>query len=170
MNEEEDAVKKVVNKIVDNTEKTIASSQNARKNFGKLVPALIERGIESINLSMFDDDTRTQLLNEVGDECLRKGKINEAIKAFMFVNNKEKLSTIGNNYEGIGLFGKAVDMYVLAEDKESLTRLGDKCLKDAKFPDSIKAFKSLNDRGRLLAVGEECMNREKWDSGHKRRY
>ena len=155
MADENSFAQKVVDKMVESSRVTLRSAPT--QNFGKLVPALIDKGIESVNLSMFDDETRVQLLNEVGDECLRKGNVKQAVKAFMFIGNKDKLAKIGENYENIGMFSDAVDMYVLAENDAKLANLGSRCLKDGKFADAIKAFKKINDRQQLLRVGEECM-------------
>mgnify|MGYP001607047489 CR=1 FL=1 len=53
-------------------------------NFRKLLPLLMNKGIDNINLSMFDENTRTKILTILGDEYMRKGDLNNGIKAFVF--------------------------------------------------------------------------------------
>lgn len=156
------AIQRVVSKTLE-TANQIEKAQPDIRKFGKLVPTLIERGIEGINLSMFDDTTKQAILTEVGDECLRKGKINEAVKAYVFAGARDRLVALGENYESMGMYSNAIDMYVYAKAKEQLEVIGDKCIRDAKFSDAIKALNHSGNRKKLLDVGDECMKRSKWD-------
>ncbi len=157
-----DAIQRVVSKTLETANQVEKTQPDIRK-FGKLVPTLIERGIEGINLSMFDDTTKQAILTEVGDECLRKGKINDAVKAYVFAGSRDRLVALGENYEGMGMYSNAIDMYVYAKAKERLEVIGDKCIRDAKFSDAIKALNHSGNRKKLLDVGDECMKRAKWD-------
>ncbi len=156
------AIQHVVSKTLETAQQVEKAQPDIRK-FGKLVPTLIERGIEGINLSMFDDTTKQAILTEVGDECLRKGKINEAVKAYVYAGGRDRLIALGENYENMGMYSSAVDMYVFAKAKERLEVIGDKCIREAKFSDAIKALNHAGNRKKLLDVGDECMRRNKWD-------
>lgn len=156
------AIQRVVSKTLE-TANQVGKAQTDIRKFGKLVPTLIERGIEGINLSMFDDATKQAILTEVGDECLRKGKINEAVKAYIYAGVQDRLIALGENYESMGMYSNAIDMYVFAKAKERLDVIGDKCIRDAKFADAIKALNHAGNRKKLLDVGDECIKRAKWD-------
>jgi len=49
--------------------------------FSKIVPALLKKGIDNIDLSMFGDEAKIDLLNRAGDELYKRGNYAEAIKA-----------------------------------------------------------------------------------------
>src|SRR3990167_8162857 len=92
--------------------------------FKKVVPALLRKGLDSVNLSMFDDVTKRELLNAVGDEYVKKGDVAEAIKAFLMAGNRLKLMQIGDNYVKEGLFNNAIDVYKLADSRDKLREVG----------------------------------------------
>ncbi|MBI1935923.1 hypothetical protein HYS31_05770, partial [Candidatus Woesearchaeota archaeon] len=58
--DEDVIVKKMVAEIADSNEKFMSHSQDM-ENFKRIVPVLLEKGIDNVNLSMFDDATRGKL-------------------------------------------------------------------------------------------------------------
>ena len=91
-------------------------------SFERLVPSLIEKGIENINLSMFSEEMRRDLLNAAGDEYLKRGASVNAIKMFSITGNKEKLIKIADQYRDEGYFTNAIEVYALISDKKSLLK------------------------------------------------
>ena len=75
-------VKKIVSDIADSNQKFMNSTSDL-DNFKRIVPVLLEKGIDNVNLSMFDDATRGKLLNALGEEYIRKGNMNDSVKAFI---------------------------------------------------------------------------------------
>ena len=156
----------VLQKIVNNAAE---SAQELRKkeqklsNFRQILPALIEKGFDNINLSMFDEETRMGLLNAFGDEYVRKGRLPEAMKVYILAGNKAKLTAIGEDYEKVGLHSNAIECYRLADNNDKLLKVGNKCLEEGKTGDAIKAFRAVNDVERLTRVGEDSLRKEKYD-------
>ena len=76
---EDTIVKKMVAEIVDSNEKFMSHSSQDMENFKRIVPVLLEKGIDNVNLSMFDDATRGKLLNALGEEYVRRGDMNNSV-------------------------------------------------------------------------------------------
>ena len=60
METDEKIVKKMVNDIADSNASLLSPQSDSK--FGKMLPALLKKGIESLNLSMFSDDLRFSIL------------------------------------------------------------------------------------------------------------
>ena len=84
----------------------------------KIVPSILRKGIENLNLSMFDEETKRKLLNATGEELMKKGDMLEAEKAFVLTDNKEKLIEIGDGFIKVGMFSQAIDAFKMANSKE----------------------------------------------------
>jgi len=110
-----------IEKYMPGIMKTIDSGLNQKEDTDthkRLVPALIRKGIDSINLSMFNEDTKKKLLNAAGTELFKKGRFQEAVKAFSATSNKEKLIEVGDYYVNINMYDPAIDTYKVADAKE----------------------------------------------------
>jgi len=132
--------------------------------YEKMVPIILKKGIECVNLSMFGEEMRNNIMNSVGEELVKKGKVSEAVKAFVATNNSQRLVNIGDDFSSKGMYSDAIDCYKLAQNRERLRVTGETCLRDGQMVDAIRAYKLLNDKEMLLKVGEECIKREKYDS------
>src|SRR3989338_6826210 len=144
MDRDDEIVKRMVTEMAETSEPLISRNKKLSEDFNtfkKLVPVLLEKGVDNVNLSMFNEATRKKLLDALGEEYLRKGELNNAIKVFILSGNKERLTAIGEDYE----------------------RLGDKCLEDGHILDAIKAFRILNDVPKLTKVGQDCVDKLKYD-------
>ena len=67
------------------------SKSNDVDGIKELVPAIIRKGLENINMTMFDEETKTKLLDAVGEEMFRKGMVKDAMKVLSMTGNKKKL-------------------------------------------------------------------------------
>ena len=163
MNERDVFAQRIVAQMAeDNDIKTIRQPVN-EGGFRKLIPALLQKGVEQLNLSMFSDDMRSTILNSLGDEYLRRGNLQGAAKAFILAGNQHRLSAVGQDFEKLGLFDNAVEAYKLCGDNKHLIALGTKCMEDGRFPSAIKAFKSINSEELLRRLGNECFAKGKLD-------
>ena len=72
MERDEAFVKKMVTELADANEPIVSHSTKRLSEdlntFRKLVPVLLEKGVDNVNLSMFNDETRKKLLNALGEE------------------------------------------------------------------------------------------------------
>src|SRR3990172_1602602 len=109
---DEKILQKVVSNVAENVSE-IRQREAKLSNFRQILPALLEKGLENINLSMFDDQTRVSLLNAFGDEYVRKGRLPEAMKSFILAGNRDKLTDLGADYEKVGLYTNAIECYRL---------------------------------------------------------
>ena len=116
-------------------------SKDESNQFRQLVPYILEKGLDNINLSMFSEDMKAELLNAVGEEYLKRGQVRESIKTFTLVRNREKLVEIGDYHLKVGLFVHAVEAYQAAEERDKLLIAGDKALEGGHLGEAIKAFK-----------------------------
>ena len=132
-------MRKMVNALAQSSAELLKQSENV-ENFKRIVPSLLDKGLDNINLNMFSEEMRVGLLNAMGDEYARKGKLPEAIKAFILAGNKAKLVTIGLDYERVGLFSSAIDAYRLADATDKLLKLGNKCLEDGRIAEKCSFY------------------------------
>ena len=84
--------------------------------YAKIIPLVLDKGIDNINLSMFDEEVRKGILNAVGEFCLEKGRLPDALKAFYKAGNNEKLSRVGDELKDMGKYDQALETYNLARD------------------------------------------------------
>src|SRR3989338_801495 len=120
--DEDKIVKKMVAEIADSNERFMSHSQDI-ENFKRIVPVLLEKGIDNVNLSMFDEATKSKLLNALGEEYIRRGNINDSVKAFILAGNRQRLVEVGEHYEEVSLFGNAIDTYRLADASDNLLKI-----------------------------------------------
>ncbi len=153
-----DHIKKEVKGLVEKY------NNQGNATYEKMVPIILRKGVDNVNLSMFGEEMRNNIMNSVGEELIKKGKVAEAIKAFVATNNSERLVNIGDDFSSKGMYSDAIDCYKLAQNKDRLRVTGQTCLRDGQMVDAIRAYKLLNDNDMLLQVGEECIKREKYDS------
>ncbi|MEK6822259.1 MAG: hypothetical protein AABY13_00395, partial [Nanoarchaeota archaeon] len=65
----EDSV--IMRKMVDNmaqASQAVLNKKPEMDNFRRIVPSLIEKGLDNINLTMFNEETRLGILNALGEE------------------------------------------------------------------------------------------------------
>ncbi len=154
-----------LNKTKDNS--NLLVMEKKKDEFEKIIPVLMQKGLENLNLSMFDSQTKTKVLIALGERYIRKGQIEDAYKAYLLAGNKEKLVEVGREYERIGLVDKAIECFRVAENKTNLERTGEKCFKQGKLRDAARAFLLIKDERWLKVLGEEEVKREKWDEAIK---
>src|SRR3989338_10764318 len=113
--------------------------------FSRVIPALIKKGLDNVNLSMFSEEKKKELLNAAGEEYLKRNQVTEAIRVFKSTGNLDKLVIIGNEQARVGLFSHAIEAYRLANSKEKLLEVGEKCLQEGQIIEAIAAFKLSGD-------------------------
>ena len=118
--DEDKIVKKMVAEIADSNERFMSHSSQDIENFKRIVPVLLEKGIDNVNFSMFDETTKSKLLNALGEEYIRRGDMHNSVKAFILAGNRQRLVEVGEHYEEVGLFSSAIDTYRLADANEQL--------------------------------------------------
>ena len=124
-------IQQMVDRIAERNQEVFTRQQERDNDtIRRLVPVLMQKGVESMNLSMLEPELKKRLLALVGEEYFRKGQVKEAINAFVLSGNRAKLGEIGEHYELVGQNMEAIDCYKLAADEEHLISLGKKCLEN----------------------------------------
>ena len=133
----------MVDNITKNIKKLVDENEQG-SSYAKIVPSIVKKGIDNVNLSMFDDDTRSGLLNAAGDEFFKRGDFTQAVKAYVLTKNVSKMDQIGDEFSGRGQFSQAIEIYSLAynfsQDKNKLINCGEKCLIESHLSDSLRVF------------------------------
>ena len=142
--------------------KTKNQAMDSEGSFSKLVPVILKKGIENVNLSMFTDETRNQILEAVGDEYVKRGAT-KALSTFLLIGNRQKIVTIGDNYLNMGMYDQAIESYNVAGSREKLVQIGDRCIKEGNEGGAIKAYRYANEKEKLNDVGEICIKKGKLD-------
>ena len=99
MERDEKIMKKMVTNIVENNEKVLGQEPDTNK-FSKIVPTLLKKGLDNINLSMFSPELKFSILTALGEGYKRKGNLNDAVKSFVLAENKEKLNEVAKDTKG----------------------------------------------------------------------
>jgi len=133
--------------------KQLVEENEGGGSFAKIVPSIVKKGIDNVNLNMFDDETRYGLLNASGDEFLKRGDFVQSVKSFLLTKNVNKLNEVGDVFSSRGQYNQAIEIYNLAynfsQDSGKLIRCGEKCLVDS--AGVIKGrFENLSEIGRLI--------------------
>src|SRR3989338_2005211 len=81
-----DYIKRDVSRMVEEY-----SAKTDENPFSKIIPALMKKGLENANLSMFSEEKKKELLNAAGEEYLKRNQVLEAIKIFKMTDNKLRL-------------------------------------------------------------------------------
>src|SRR3989344_9279147 len=90
--------------------------------FSKVIPALMKKGLENVNLSMFSEEKKRELLNAAGEEYLKRTQVMDAIKIFKGTDNKQRLNEIGDEHYRLGLYNYAIEAYKIAQNPEKLLK------------------------------------------------
>src|SRR3989338_4711403 len=112
MSERDVVAQKLVTKLAEENVKFMNIQEDSA--FRKLVPALLQKGVDGLNLSMFGEEMRAAILDALADEYLRRGNLHDAAKAYILAGNKMKLSLVGQDFEHIGLCDNAIEAYKMA--------------------------------------------------------
>ena len=89
-------VEHIKNKISDLVDEYYKKEED-NSSFKKIVPTLIKKGLENVNLSMFSEERKKELLEAVGDEFLRRDQKADALKMYAKVNNTTKINEVGKD-------------------------------------------------------------------------
>src|SRR3989344_1711717 len=93
MESDERIVQKLVTDIVEKNAGILNPKEDPNK-FSKMVPSLMKKGIDNLNLSMFNHELKFNILSALGEEYRRKGNLSDAVKTFVLAGNQEKLNQV----------------------------------------------------------------------------
>src|SRR3989344_3038218 len=120
-------IKKSISKLMDDVQKV----EDAE--FSKIVPALLKKGVDNIDLSMFGDVDKSDLLNRAGDELFKRGNYPEAIRAYKAADEFQRLLQVGELCMQKDKLDFAIEIFNILNNREKLISIGDKCLKEGQY-------------------------------------
>src|SRR3989344_6374723 len=120
----------IVSRLAETPDIKTIHQVHEENGFKKFVPALLQKGVENLNLSMFSEEMRATVLNLLADEYLRRGNLHGAAKAYIIAGNRMKLTAVGLDFEKLGLFDNAIEAFKMGGDDKNLIKIGTKCMED----------------------------------------
>src|SRR3989338_7140953 len=162
MEKDEKIIQKMVNTIAESNAEFLGQKQDSGK-FSKIVPQLLKKGLDNLNLSMFSPELKYGILTSLGEEYRKRGNLNDAVKTFVLAGNRLCLNEVAEDYLRLQQFDNSIEAYKLAGNKEKLLEVGKKCLYESKIGPAMKAFIAIGDTQKLIEVGEQCIGRNRFD-------
>src|SRR3989344_2572395 len=159
--EEDKTMRKIVMDLVENS--GFIKSQEEFNKFSKIVPSLLKKGIDNLNLSMFSPELKNNILVALGEGYRKKGNLHEAAKSFLLAENKAKLNSVGEDYERLLQYDNCIEIYKTSGNTKKLFEIGRRCLVEGKFKQAAKAFVEVNYQEGLKQVGDACIENCKFD-------
>jgi hypothetical protein len=74
----------IINNLVTNIAKeadTVIKKDKGIQGFKRILPSLMEKGLDKVDLSMFSFEMRTGIINSMGEEYIRRGNLDDAQRA-----------------------------------------------------------------------------------------
>jgi len=108
--------------------------------FGALARWVVKKGIDNLDASMLSPDVRKEVLTEVGLLLLKEGRIEEAVKAVVMAENREKLIEMGDEFMRQNKFEQATLAFIPTKDKQRLEKAAALCAKEGRYALALHAF------------------------------
>ncbi|MBI2653181.1 hypothetical protein HYX02_00055 [Candidatus Woesearchaeota archaeon] len=107
-----------------------------------IVEKILKEGINSVNLSMLDENARKKILSDVGEKLYRQNKFVEAIEILAEAGNMEKLANLGDGFLRENKMELAALCFIPTKDKQRLNSVA-VCLIQAKnYKLAAKAYEA----------------------------
>ena len=118
---------------------------------------VIKKGLDKVDVSMFDEKIRKEVLTEVGERFIRMEKRGEAIKALILASNVERLVSYGKELMELCDFGNAFLALEPTANREQLVLLGTTCLGEGFYELAFGCFKAGGDHELARFVEDNYM-------------
>ena len=107
-----------------------------------IVEKILKDGINSVNLSMLDEDARKKILSDVGEKLYRQNKFAEAIDIMAKANDIEKLIKLGDSFLTESKIELATLCFIPTKDKQRLNSAAVLCIQAKKYELAAKAYEA----------------------------
>ena len=107
-----------------------------------IVEKILSQGINSVNLSMLDEQARKKILSDVADKLYKQNKIIEAIEIMAKANDFEKLIKLGDLFLAESKAELAALCFIPAKDKQRLNNAAVLCIKAKNYKLAAKAYEA----------------------------
>jgi len=110
-----------------------------------LAAKLVEKGIESIDVSMLPPEHKKEILTEVAELLYNQGKLDDAAKMISKSGNHGKQVEFGKKFLEEGRFSLAVDALIGSNANELIKKAGIACMNIGNMDAALRAFISIGD-------------------------
>ena len=107
-----------------------------------IVEKILKEGINSVNLSMLDEKSRSRILSDVGEKLWKQSKFSEAIEIMAKANEIEKLKNLGDSFLEENRVELATACFIPTRDKERLNNAAVLCIQAKNYKLAAKAYKA----------------------------
>jgi hypothetical protein len=111
-----------------------------------IVEKILKEGINSVNLSMLDEDGRRRILCDVGEKLYRQSKFAEAIEAISKAGDMEKLAKLGDLFLTENRAELAALCFIPTKDKQRLNNAAVQCIQSKNYRLAAKAYEAAENR------------------------
>ena len=111
-----------------------------------IVEKIMKEGINSVNLSMLDDESRKKILIDVSEKLYRKGDFIDAIKVITMTNDIEKLEKLGDLFISENRIELATLCFIQTKDKQKLNNAALLCIQSKNYKLAAKAYEAADNK------------------------
>ena len=111
-----------------------------------IIEKILKEGINSVNLSMIDDDARKNILSDVAEKLYRQSKFVEAIEVMTIAHDNEKLLDMGDLFLRESKVELATICFIPTKDKERLNNAAVLCIQSKKYRLAAEAYRAADNR------------------------
>ena len=117
-----------------------------------IVEKILKEGINSVNISMFDKETKKRFLGEAGEILYKQGKSVEAIEVMTKAEDNEKLRKLGEIFLSEFKPELAALCFIPTKDKEKLNHIATLCIELKNYNLAEKAFEAADNENMVSFV------------------
>ena len=107
-----------------------------------IVEKILKEGIDSVNLSMLDEETRKRILNDAGEKLYKQNRFFEAIEILGKANNTEKLTNLGDMFLSENRIDLATLCFIPTKDRQRLNNAAVLCIQSKNYKLAAKAYEA----------------------------
>ena len=111
-----------------------------------IVEKILKEGVNSVNTSMFDKETKKKLFGEAGEILYKQGKSIKAIEVLTKAEDIEKLIKLGEIFLSEFKPELAALCFIPTKNKEKLNHVATLCIEVKNYNLAEKAFEAENNQ------------------------
>ena len=111
-----------------------------------IIKKILKDGINSVNLSMLDENARKKILSDVGEKLYRQSKYAEAVEIMAKANDIEKLIKLGDSFLAENKTELATICFIPTKDKQRLNSAAVLCIQAKKYELAAKAYEAADNK------------------------
>ena len=111
-----------------------------------IVEKILKEGINSVNLSMLEENARKKILSDVAEKLYKQNKFIEAIEIMAKANDIEKLIKIGDLFLAENKAELAALCFIPTKDKQRLNNAAVLCIQTKNYKLAAKAYEAADNK------------------------